>query len=254
MTPKKTTLKVLVDLVSELAINEKTVMVYLYYCVYGDTHPTRKDVQKGTGLALATIRKHEKVLEAIGALQCCKYQGRGKGNVTKAFDLEKHTIPPSSSYIHILDISSQKNIASLILHNKYSKEDTGGYGRFISKDIDADVDWLEAKKYLEVSFKEFELDTNVLAKKNRFAILVELLHEDGFDFAMYCRWYADNKYPDKGFNFGLFLYPKMIAEYRDYMDREGKYLNTSSRMMDNASFKDGVQNTRNFLKGLEDET
>lgn len=253
MIPKQETLESLLDLVSQLVINEKTVLLYLYYCVHGSEAPTRDDMQRGTGLSLNTIRKHDQVLVALGAIKHGDKQGRGKGSVTEAFDFEKPTTPQASSYISILNLPSQKANASLILHGRYSKEEEKGSGRFLKRDIDSDPDWIKAKKYLEIHFKEFELDTVVLTKKNRFAMLVELVDDAEFDFPAYCRWYSENKYKDKGFNWGLFLYPTMIAEYRDYIEREGKYLKTTSRMKASGSFKSEVDRTKDFLKNLGDD-
>ena len=253
MIPKQETIENLLELVSQLVINEKTVLLYLYYCIHGEKSPTREEVQRGTGLALNTIRKHDQVLVAIGAISHGEKRGRGKGSETRVFDFEKPTTPQASSYISILNIPSQKSNASLILHERYSKEEEKGSGRFLKRDIDGDPDWLEAKKHLETHFKEFELDTTVLTKKNRFAMLVELVNDAEFDFPAYCRWYADNKYRDKGFNWGLFLYPTMIAEYRDYIEREGKYLKTTSRMKTSGSFKNEVDRTKDFLSRLGDD-
>jgi len=120
-------------------------------------------------------------------------------------------------------------------------------------DIQHDADWAIAKKELEKYFKGFEIDPNVLVRKRRFESLISLLSEEGFDFAGYCAWYAGHKYASAGFNFGLFLYPNVIAEYRDRKKIEGKYLKTSSRLKESDGFKADVDRTKDFLNRLEDE-
>lgn len=259
MMPKEKTMKVLMGLVSQLVINERTILLYLFYCLNGKNAPTRDEIQKGTGLSLNTIRKHDRVLTELGAITRVKVKGKRNVCEVVAVDIDNPTTPRVlSSIISILNIATQKSNASLILHNRYNNNigeiSTTGYGRFTSElDIANDTDWIAAKVHLIKYFKEYELNLSTLAKKNRFSKLVELLIDESFDFPGYCKWYYDNKYRDCKFNFGLFLYPSLLGEYRSSLVTDGKYLRTSSRMAENESFKAGLKKTKDFLKNLEDE-
>ena len=249
MTPDEDTLKHLLGLVENFTINEKTVILYLYYCLHAEESPTWEELQKGTALSLRTLRQHNRVLEAMGAISHPPRVPGHKGNPVAVHPLGCHTTPPpsSSSLSLLLNLASQKS-------NIEIKRKSEGCGTpFKIVEIQKDADWLKAKESLSLYFKDFELDLNVLLKKNRFSTLMSLLLEEGFDFPGYCRWYHEYKYGEKGFNFGLFLYPAMVEEFREYVEREGKYLKTTTRMVDNDSFKAGVKKTFDFLDSLEDE-
>ena len=116
-----------------------------------------------------------------------------------------------------------------------------------------DPDWKKAEKSLLKYFKKYEVDPRILVKKNRFTKLMEIFTDDSVDFEVYCKWYHNEKYMDKGFNFGLFLYPNMIEEFKDMDDREGKYLKTSSRMVTSESHKKGVVETKKFFETLQED-
>lgn len=255
MTIKELTLRNLFDLVSRLVVNEKTVMLYLFYCLYGKENPTREVIQSRTGMTLSTIRRHDRLLVELGAISHGEKKGRGKGSEVQVHDVEKPTQPRVSLLIGILNIPSQKSIASMAIHKKYNidilEEGEAGTGRFSSSlDIENDPDWKAAKVHLEKYFKPYELNVDILTKKNRFSRLVELLIDELIDFPGYCKWYHETKYPERGFNFGLFLYPSLASEYLNYSKHAERYLKTSSRMADNDSFKSGVESTKSFLKKL----
>jgi hypothetical protein len=136
----------------------------------------------------------------------------------------------------------------------YAKEAPSKLKRstFTVKDIREDEDWKKAYEVLKKYFKDFEVDPKSLTKKRRFSALVGLLEDEGFDFNGYAHWYEQFKYDDRGFNFGLFLYPGMISEYRSYAEQSGKYLNVSSRLKNSETFKSDVEKTKEFLGSLED--
>lgn len=120
---------------------------------------------------------------------------------------------------------------------------------FTIMDIKADEDWKKAKISLDRHFKEFELNPMVLTRKNRFGKLIELLEDETFDFDRYCEWYADEKYPDAGFNFGLFLYPNVIDEYRNVatdLAESEQHLHTSSEEMKKRHAK-GAEKTKKWI-------
>jgi hypothetical protein len=246
------TLRNLIKLVQELVISEKTVFLYLYYCINGDTCPTQQEIKTQTRLSFPTIKTHTKILEVIGGIT----RGKGSGRQMKVNVLDITPLP-SSSYKKvqsILDIRSQKEDAHEYLSggtlSSNKKRTRGGYSGFSVADILADEDWQTAKAPLEKHFKEFEIDPKPLTTKKRFTKLVELLYDETFNFPDYCRWYAQEKYEEKGFNYGLFLYPNVLEEYKDAYEQEGKYLRTSSNLQNSESFKKGVKETKKFIKEL----
>jgi len=257
MKPSVETLKNLIRLVQELVISEKTILLYLYYCMYGKTSPTRDEIKRYTGLGLKTIQKHDKVLELMTAIKREPLKGRSRRTAVTVFAV-KPTPPSSLPPIRaILNIPTQKEQAHRILAGEDAQGNNGartkkdrGVGRFSVMDIAGDEDWQKAKVSLEKYFKKFEIEPTVLTTKNRFAKLVELVIDETLDFDGYCKWYYREKYPDKGFNFGLFLYPNMVEEYRDAEEREGKYLKTSSRLVSSESHKQSVKETKEFFKKI----
>lgn len=270
MRPKTSTLKYLVDLVPEMVINEKTILLYLYYCTCGTDSPTRAQIRAGTGLGDATIRRHDTVLEILGVIS--KIQSKGsRASTVAVLDIPYPTTPLSTSIItrvsSIINVQSQKDIATA----KYLRDVVGldtsvitstrdrrrGSGRvFSAVEIAADEDYQKAKAILSKYFKEYQINPAALVRKNRFTLLVDLLDSKDFDFEGYCLWYAKNKYLDKGFNFGLFLLDGMRAEYRDWVERDkvvGKYRRTRTSLESSESFRSGVNRTKKFLSKLEDE-
>ena len=264
MRPTSRTLKYLVRQVADMVISEKTVLLYLYYCTCGTDTPLRSDIQKGTGLALTTIRTHDRVLEALGLLVRGKSTGRGKGVKITLFNVEKPTTPPSTTITNIIDIKSQKDLRRYFgsngsvsdIHNTNIYSRGGGSGRLSAWDIAHDADFLKARESLLKRFQEFEIDPVDLLKKNRFATLVDILTDEGFDFDGYCEWFYKNKYPARGFNYGLFLYPRMIAEYRHWIStnrgRGTTYHKPKDTLAHSDSFRSGVERTKKFLSKLED--
>lgn len=251
------TLKNLMQLVQELVISEKTVFLYLYYCIYGHTSPTQKEVKEQTRLSFPTIKTHTKILEVIGGIT--REKGSDRQMKVNVSDI---TPFPSSSYKKvqsILDIRSQKEDVHEYLSegtgtlSGSKKRTDGGSVGFSVADILADEDWQTAKISLEKHFKKFEIDPKPLINKKRFSKLVELLADETFDFPNYCEWYHNEKYGEKGFNYGLFLYPNVLDEYRDAYAEEGKYLRTSSDIQNSESFKKGVKETHKFIEGLVEE-
>lgn len=339
MRPTTETIKNLVRLVQELVISEKTVLLYLYYCVYGGTSPTRDEIKRYTGLGIRTIRVHDQVLELLGAVKKEK-----DGRRTKVVPCSVKPTPRElkSHLLSILNITSQKtyarirtldddsdstciggggklvHVGSASLEDPYDRRIESlkraakravrvalkrgelvrpdrcsicgvpcfpdahhhlGYeeehkldviwvcrkchfgaespkrkakGQFSVMDIKLDSDWKTAEPVLKQYFKGFEIDLNILARKHRFQQLVELLADPSIDFGDYCTWYHREKYPEKGFTWGLFLYPGMIEEYRDASEREGKYLKTTTRLAESDSHKETVEQTKAFLKKLKE--
>ena len=72
-------------------------------------------------------------------------------------------------------------------------------------------------------------------------------------FEAYCLWYLNNKYYQRGFNFGLFLYPAVVNEYlisEGRLNGSNKYKKTS-KVSETESFKATKQRTEEMAKALK---
>lgn len=156
-----------------------------------------------------------------------------------------------------LDFRSLSSLLSSIKDSNASEEDREGTTKaeadgFSVADIKMDADWKTAEAILLKYFKPHQIDAKKLTYKKRFSILCELLSDKSFDFDAYCQWYRVEKYPDKLFNYGLFLYPDMIMEFKDSTENNDSYLNTTSNLANSESHKRGVKETKEFINSLED--
>jgi len=132
-----------------------------------------------------------------------------------------------------------------------TKAEAGG---FSEAEIKMDADWKTAEPVLLKYFKPYQISPLKLTKKKRFEKLCELISDETFDFDAFCKWYRIEKYPQRKFNYGLFLYPDMIAEFRDVKeDDDDTYLKTTTRIQDSESHKKGLQETDKFLKKIQEE-
>jgi hypothetical protein len=125
-------------------------------------------------------------------------------------------------------------------------------GKFTVSDILRDDDWKRAESSLKQFFKPFEYSPSSLTRKKRFQFLIEILNDEDFDFQAYCSWYSREKYDEKGFNFGFFLYPGLIAEFRDSQKKEGVYLKTTTKFQKSESHKNTMKTTKAFLRKLRE--
>jgi len=129
-----------------------------------------------------------------------------------------------------------------------TKAEAGG---FSEAEIEMDADWKTAESILLKYFKPYQISPLKLTKKKRFEKLCELISDETFNFDAFCKWYRIEKYPQRKFNYGLFLYPDMIAEFRDLQDEEpDAYLDTSTRLKESESHKKDVQETNEYLESL----
>lgn len=252
-------LDVLLKLGAERAINEKTIALYTAYAVSSGKTTTTTQLMEKTGLSRPTVIKHTKLLEIIGMVSVDRRHGKGnearllmftgegcKGNLV--FTPPKHSpgnkLSPSNG-LKVSDPSSSLTINTLNtlrgIVNVKSKYDR--YFRLREKkrtlqaatDIKVDRDWKRASGILGRYFTESEINPSTLVRDNRFMKLCSLLLEEEFDFSVYCQWYKEIKYPTKGFNYGLFLYPNMVDEFRKDAKRwKGKkrYLKTTTMWKD----------------------
>jgi len=251
--PTSTTLRNLLTLVSDLIISNETVLLYIYYCMYGHTAPTREETKIGTSLGRNTILKHDKLLEALKAIKRYPAPGRSRRTQVDVFPVIKPTQPSATHLINILNIPSQKDNAARTLSGVYDrnsvKKGGRGVGRFSIHDITDDEDWKKAKASLEKYFKPFEIDPSVLTKKDRFSKLVELVEDKTFDFDRYCKWYREEKYSSgKGFSYGLFLYPGMLSEYLSIVEAT----EAGGPQWESEENKRRIQETKDFIDTLQD--
>jgi len=245
-----------------LVINEKSILLYAYYALEADSRPSLQEIHSKTTLSQATIRRHDKVLSAIGAIEITVHKGRGVKRDVVVNPVKKPTIPLPLLLYNILNIPSQKSNAFLILKGDtsdsniykdiYTKEEQRGARGFSSTaDIKSDSDWKAMEILFKARFEPFEYAPERIVGKHRFDRLIELYTDTTLDFEGYLDWYTKNKYPGKGFNFGLFLLPSMIKEYRLESAKVAPYLKTTTNIQASEEFHSQVDSFKDFTRTLE---
>lgn len=253
MVPAEETIKALIVVEQAARAMDRTpyiALLYCYYCTMNGEEVTGKSLMEATGLDTQNknIGWNIRMLEQ---LQFVSFRaGRGNRKIVDVHDMYRS---PSTSMLSTLFLSgpTETNIKKgkkERLDNTHTQA-----GDFSESDIRGDEDWKKAEPILLKYFKPHQIHPRHLTYKKRFEKLCDLLSDSTFDFDLYCRWYREHKYPQRKFNYGLFLYPDMIAEFRDFIEeeRDEVYLKTSSRLEDSDSFKSGIEETEEFLKKLQ---
>ena len=234
-----TTLKNLFKCYAEPSMTHATIILYLYLCTRDGDAPTMNEIQECTELHKRTIKSHLEILEILKVLKRGDPKGSYRRRTIKMSQVSYPTPPVYLSLIlNIVNIPKQHQHAREVYKGKiigsegveernkgggvgYNTEKVGGIGRFTLDDVKMDADWKRAKPSLAKYFTPREIHPMhlVTKKKYKFSKFMELFLDDTVDFEMYCGWYSEQKYADKGFNYGLFLYPDMVQEYREYIER-----------------------------------
>ena len=224
------------------------VSLFIYYCSLEDEYTSIKAVAKATGLNRELINRNRRVLEEFGFIT----SEPGKNNQEKV---------TTHDFFREFDHRSLSTLSDLLLYNTISttKEqrtegEQASMNGFSEKDIRADGEWQKAEPILKKYFRPHQINPILLTVKKRFEMLCDLIMDELFDFEAYCAWYRKEKYPYKKFNYGLFLFPDMIAEFRDSQEEDDDtYLKTTTRIQDSESHKKGVQETEKFLKKIQEK-
>lgn len=219
------------------------------YCYFGSLEgaPTSLKAAKGeTKIDEKRLSKNFKILKECGFITVSKAKNSKMivemEDIFGNLNLRRLTLVLNS--IHTTTTSKTNN-------SKSAEDEDGG---FSESDIRDDEDWKKAEPILAKYFKPFQIHPKNLTKKKRFEALVELLSDKTFDFEAYCKWFRAEKYQHTKFNYGIFLYPGVIEEFREHDEETGKYLKTTTRMENSESHKQGVKDTKEFIKSLlEDE-
>ena len=192
-----------------------------------------------------TLTKSFRVLEDMGFIS-----QRPAGNNKIFVDLHKIHGSLNVRKLSLLLFSLNTTTSKGETIEDVTKAEAGG---FSEAEIKMDADWRTVEPVLLKYFKPYQISPVKLTTKKRFEKLCELISDETFDFEAYCKWYRVEKYPQRKFNYGLFLYPDMIAEFRDSREDDDTYLKTTTRIQDSESFKKDVQKTKKFLKEIQEE-
>jgi len=273
--PSIETLKNLIQLIQELKVSEKTMLLYMYYCVYGDTSPTQADIHGYTGLSLPTIRTHSEILEILGGIKRIPPK-KGQGRCTRVSVFPVNTPTPSSLLLilDILDIPSQKNMASITSgHGSLDSSNTRDSRKkktsgsvvddFTKEDVAGDEHWKKVKAaFVAAGFDPGEINPGELGvkpgddedkkrkKKKKWDTVVGLAQDKSFNLSVWAKWcyeyLADE--PKLRFSFGLLLEDTAWGRFkRD--SKSNHYLVTSPDQMSERQKQD-IKKTHEFAKTL----
>ena len=224
------------------------LLLYLYYCENGKNAPTQKEIKEATGISLKTIKAGTDSLEAL-ELVSIEALPRNK---RKVLPRNIFSLDVDASYSVILDIYSYryKNKNRIDSNSDVQTEKPNGNSNshlnWSVEDIKADEDWQKAKDILLKYFKPFQINPVFLTKKQGFSRLVTLM--DSVDFDKYAEWYRINKYPLKKFNYGLFLFPGVIEEFKESVeDSADPYLNVTTRMESSNEYQNQLKEQEELL-------
>lgn len=248
--PDSSTILNFITLIRDKVINDKVLILYLYYRINARKSPSRATTREETGLAFDTIDKHAEKLEELGVLRRRRVKGGKYILETKELVLTVSSTKRiySSSRVSSLDHSRDKRDLDRSRRLEGSRETRSRKKkRWGLVSVKNDKDYQFARDELEKHFKKHEIDPKQLTRKNRFDHLCELLLDEDFDFPSYCEWFAREKYNSTGFNFGIFLYPNIIGEFRDQYAEEDVYLRTASHLSKSESHAKGIRKTNEFL-------
>jgi len=217
--------------------------LYVYFASIGNTPTSQKDAYTTIGLNDRTVSKNFKVLEKMKFISHSPAENSRIRVTTQ--DVANFNLSTLSLFLTSLNTprSEEKRADGTKVEE----------GQFSEADVKMDTDWRTAEPILLKYFKPYQISPVKLSIKKRFEKLCELLTDETFDFDAYCKWYRVEKYPKYKFNYGLFLYPDMIAEFRDSLEDDDTYLKTTTNLANSESHKQGVKRTKEFIDSLEDE-
>ncbi len=229
-------------LLRELAVESEhfeLLVLFSYFEDHGQDAPTMAEIKEGTNIRSPhTIKAARDTLERTGFITTTHKKGRRIVVEVKnifQIDIAQSILILYDSYNIRREENKKKEGPGDI---NLEKSSTGGKGRNWSlEDILEDEDWKKAEAILLKYFPKNKINPVFLTKHHGFSKLIQLMDE--VDFDKYCKWYRVNKYPRKKFNYGLFLYPAMVEEFKDE-ELEGKtdsYLNTSSNLENDDGYR-----------------
>ncbi len=191
-----------------------------------------------------TLKRHIRKLDNLGVIE----RMYAVDSRTGQLKLYIRVVPQDEPQDELQDEPQSKPKKKKKSQDKPKKKSTGG---FSEKDIRADGEWQKAELILEKYFRPREINPKSLTAKKRFEKLCELISDETFDFEAYCKWYKEEKYPDKKFNYGLFLFPDMIEEFRESQEgNDDTYLKGVD--WNSEENKRHIQETKDFIDTLRD--
>ncbi len=217
--------------------------LYVYFASLGDTPTSQKDAYTTIGLNDRTVSKNFKVLEEMKFISHSPAENSRIRVTTQ--DVVNFNLSTLSLFLTSLNTPRSEE-------KKRADGTKVEEGQFSESDIKMDSDWRTVEPILLKYFKPHQIAPRKLTIKKRFESLCELLSDNTFDFDAYCKWYRVEKYPYRKFNYGLFLYPDMIAEFRDSLE-DDKYLKTTTNLENSESHKRGLEETKAFAAKLREK-
>lgn len=226
------------------------LVYYAYYCDHSGKEIINKHLSSTTRYKRETADRNTAVLERLGVVRVAPgYRNRKIVHAEDYFGVPVSRIDDTNMrlYCHLLSSNS--------IYELEERETGEAHVRVKGRDFDVedikrDADWLKAEAILSEFFKPHQIDPIHLTYKSRFSVLCDIMGDSMLDFREYCRWYRVNKYPMKKFNYGLFLLPSMVSEYKDAVeDGDDPYLHTD-KMNESDSFKQSLEKKKRMLKKM----
>lgn len=221
------------------------LLLYLYYYENGEKAPTQNEIKEATGLSLKNIKAGTSALEALKLISIEPLPR----NKRKILTCNIFSLDVDASYSSIIDIYSYryKRIESnRNVQTEKPNESSRIHLNWNIADIKADEDWKKAESILIKYFKPYQINPTYLTRKQYFSKLITLM--DDVNFEKYCQWYRVNKYPLRKFNYGLFLFPGVIEEFKDTLeDSSDTYLNVTTRMETSNEYQEQLKEQESLL-------
>jgi len=222
--------------------------LYSFYEDHGEEAPTQKEIKAGTGLNPKTIKAGTECLEELSLVRVKKAQKNRRSVLVRNVP----SLDVDAAISLLLEIYDRRYERKRMNRDDQTANDDPT--RFTVEDICEDDDWKKTQPILKKHFGVDRTKPQMLVRKKYFVKLCQLLADQSLDFEDYCRWYQVNKFPYKGFNYGLFLLPSMIEEYRVSKNIQADdYLKTSTNLESDEDFEQEVAESEAWLTEVNKE-
>ena len=228
--------------------NPGLLLLYAFYVDHSGESPTHIQIRDETGLNQYEIKRFREALEVANLIVVNPSGKRLHVTINEFFSITENNVLLLTS--KLIDTSKKKEEERNFSYGKNSGT------RFTEDDIRSDEDWQKAESILLKFFKPSRITPRDILRKNYWKRLVDLLEDESIDFEEYCRWFREKKYVRMGFNFGLFLTPSMVVEFREVQEGD-TYTGVSDRMIDSEEFQNTLEKQAqrlesDFAEGVED--
>lgn len=241
------------------------LVIFPYLCFREDEPITYSEIQKSTGLSYKVMKYVIDCLEKVNIIKQTNLKSRKKKfeilDFHGDFDLARILLLNSdNSIVHTEGSESIKYIERRRRRRPPARPRAReGYSqKFNISDVESDSDWKEIEEILLQYYKPGIIHPrSLVGEKQYFSRLCTVWENLGRKkFDAYAKWYRINIYPNKKFNYGLFLYPGVIAQFEESQDEDiedQRYMNTGA-LRNSEKFKTAVEKSRNDIKGIIGES